>query len=314
MADNRYSWLDATAAEHLLRGETADALAAVGSADEQARGQALELAAAMEAMADLPVVVLAPDGELAGEADAVRAFRRAHPTAGRAGARRRSRRAGGAPSLSRLLWAGLGVAFSAALLGGAAIASGALPQPFGDDPAPLPATSVSAAGTPSVTGDAPTASGKPSHGKRDGKDGKRKRNGSSQRGTDPSAGNGAPEDGKSTGPQHTAPDDSGTVDADVCRKYRDGTLDEEQKRSVEEAAGGREALDRRCDTLLGVTGRGAGESDSGDGDGEKPKGKGTEDTTGPAPTLGSAPAPGETAVPSPVTSLGLDPDRLALGS
>lgn len=311
MADNRYSWLDATAAEHLLRGETADALAAVGSADKAAREQALELAAAMEAMAGLPVVVLARDGELAGEAEAVRAFRGARPRTGRAGAHRRSRRAAGAPAFGRPLWAGLGVAFSAALLGGAAIASGALPKPFGDDPAPLPASTISAVGTPSGTGTASAASGEPAHGKGDGKSGKSKGSGSSERGgSGSSAGrSGEPGDGQATGPQHTEPGGGGTVDADVCREYRDGTLDEERERSLEKAAGGPEALDRQCDALLG----GVAGSDTDDG-GDSRRRKGTESTTDPVPTTDPAPTPGSTVGPQPLDPLGLDAGGISLGS
>ncbi|MCM2577919.1 hypothetical protein [Streptomyces meridianus] len=320
MADNRYSWLDATAAEHLLRGETADALAAVGTADARAREQAVELAATMEAMAELPAVVLAPDGELAGEAEAMRAFRSSR--SGQAGARRRSHRAGGGSWPGRPLWAGLGVAFSAALLGGAAIASGALPKPFGEAPAPLPATSVSAVGTPSGTGQVPAASEQPPHGKRHGRSGEHPgHDGSSRRGgAGPSGKSGEQGDGKGAEPQPTASGDSGTVDADVCRKYRDGTLSEEQKRRVEEAAGGPEALDRKCDALLGVAGR---RTDDGVGGPENGVSKGTENTTDPAPTIGSAPGPttaptsaptGGTDLSSSVDTLELGSDPLALGS
>ncbi|MEU5398750.1 hypothetical protein ABZ348_05555 [Streptomyces sp. NPDC005963] len=161
MADERYEWLDEETAEQLLRGEPVDV------PDEPARTQAARLTVALRYARRPEAPLGSPDGELAGEAAAVIAFRRA-----------RARERGTAdqegdfgivrvvpaprPSLaSRLMQPvryGVIAALAGFAFGGVAVGAttGLLPSPF--DEGSAPATSVSGAPTgPHVTEEPPRA-------------------------------------------------------------------------------------------------------------------------------------------------------------
>ncbi|WP_053641251.1 MULTISPECIES: hypothetical protein [unclassified Streptomyces] len=152
MADERYQWLDAEAAERLLRGEPA------APADDLARLRAERLAAALDA-----VRAPAADAALPGEAAALAAFREA--TAARAAAAPGSTRsaagsaAGNPADLGRVRLArvaapprrwgrsaryGLAAAVAAVAVGGVAVAAGTGALPL---VGPAPASSVSAGDT-----------------------------------------------------------------------------------------------------------------------------------------------------------------------
>lgn len=296
MADNRYSWLDGAAAEHLLRGETADALAAVGPDDVWAREQVRRLGAAVESVAELPPVVLSGERELPGEAAAVQAFRRARQGSGRSA---RSRRSWSLP-IARPLLAGLGVTLSAALVGGAALAAAKLPEPFGNSWSPAsPGGTVSAVGTPAVTSTA-SPSVLPS---REHENGGRSVTGAEgdphERKHGPAKRSHPPVPGKpGGGPTGSA---GAAVDADVCREYRDGTLDAKHRAALEKAAGGPEALERQCDEVLAdVPGNG----------GESRSGKGAEHSESPTPE--PTESGGSSSTPSPMVSVPVDRDTLSL--
>lgn len=161
MADERYEWLDADAAEILLRGESVEPV------DDHARAESLRLEAALRsARTPLPSVA-----ELPGEATALAAFRETSRARKRDGAVRAgiageadavhtvrigvtrtapSRR----PRWSRPVRYGLAVSLAGCALGGVAAAAGAgmFPAPFGGQGSPVPATSVSAAASPDELG------------------------------------------------------------------------------------------------------------------------------------------------------------------
>ncbi|MFD9503538.1 hypothetical protein [Streptomyces sp. NPDC060035] len=161
MADERYEWLDADAAELLLRGESVEPV------DDHARAEALRLEAALRS-ARTP----RPSGaELPGEATALAAFRETSRAGKRDGAVRtgvagqkdalRTVRIGATraapsrrPRWSRPVRYGLAVSLAGCALGGVAVAAGAgmLPAPFGGLSSPVPATSVSAAASPEELG------------------------------------------------------------------------------------------------------------------------------------------------------------------
>jgi hypothetical protein len=163
MADEQDEWLDADAAENLLRGESVEPV------DDHSRAEARQLEAALrEVRTPGPLGV-----ELPGEATAMAAFReasvartkkdataRAAGPAGqqdtlhtvRIGAVRtpRSRR----PRWTRPVRYGLAVSLAGCALGGVAVAGGTgmLPAPFGGQGSPAPASSVSVAASPEELG------------------------------------------------------------------------------------------------------------------------------------------------------------------
>lgn len=168
MADEQHEWLDADAAEMLLRGES------VESVDDHARTGARRLEAALLALRSSGPT----DGELPGEAAALAAFRelsggreRAAGAAGPAALAGREAphtvRIGAAqaaprrrPRWTRPARYGLAVSLAGCALGGVAVAGGTgmLPTPFGGHGSPVPATSVSAAATPGeLAGEVPGA-------------------------------------------------------------------------------------------------------------------------------------------------------------
>ncbi|WP_267243036.1 hypothetical protein [Streptomyces sp. PR69] len=195
MADERYEWLDKSAAERLLRGESVEA------PDEHARDQAARLTTLLHGMArcDLPE----DEGELPGEAAALAAFRKARaeaadpsahlaPTSaapGASGVPGRFGRGGrgpvrigrgaraGQPSrppfsgpdrprhgsvFGRPVRLAVAAAVAGCALGGVAVATGAgvLPTPFhGGDPRP-PAASSPAVSSPQPLGtESPSSAG-----------------------------------------------------------------------------------------------------------------------------------------------------------
>ncbi|MFD4694688.1 hypothetical protein [Streptomyces sp. NPDC058463] len=171
MADEQCQWLDADAAELLLRGESVEPV------DDHARDEARRLAAALRS-ARTP----RPSGaELPGEATALAAFRETSRARKRDGAVRAgisgeqdalhtvrigatrsapSRR----PRWSRPVRYGLAVSLAGCALGGVAVAAGTgmLPAPFGGQGSPVPATSVSAAASPEELGAEMPDGGRPS--------------------------------------------------------------------------------------------------------------------------------------------------------
>ncbi|WP_234042397.1 hypothetical protein [Streptomyces marianii] len=272
MADERYEWLDQEAAERLLRGEPVEPVGV------DARHQALRLAELLDdARAQEPVTE-----PLRGEDAALAAFRKA-------------RDGGGAellpavrltPEARPVSWGrplrwGLAVSLAGFAVGGVAVAAGVgvLPTPFGS-PQPAPASSVSGAVTPgpvtsgsppgelrspdlpSPADSPPTPSAPAASGGTDAPDGP---------GDGPGAG---PERAESTTP-HDGRTDWGTDSRDwyrrtvgACRDYRNGTLDEERKRTLEAAAQGADRVKRFCDRMLAADDGGEGGGDSGgNGDG-----------------------------------------------
>ncbi|MEU0131231.1 MULTISPECIES: hypothetical protein [unclassified Streptomyces] len=295
MADEQHEWLDADAAEKLLRGEPVEPV------DDHTRTELARLEAALRA-------VRTPDpsgGELPGEAAVMAAFREASGSRKRAGAARTATAAGtrdslhtvriGAASatpLRRPRWTrpvrfGLAVSLAGCALGGVAVAGGAgmLPAPFGGHGSPLPASSVSAAASPEEMGaeepdaprPSPPASGAPevpsppaASDEPDGADeGPAGGEASSTPGGDgttgPEAGDrdgGTGRDG-TTGPE--APGVPGGSAAEMlaksvraCRDYRADALNKEQERRLLELADGERNLDRFCDRVLAADDRDGG--------------------------------------------------------
>ncbi|MFD4030361.1 hypothetical protein ACFWVP_07425 [Streptomyces sp. NPDC058637] len=163
MADEQDEWLDADAAETLLRGESVEPV------DDHSRAEARQLEAALrEVRAPGPSAV-----ELPGEATALAAFREASvartkknataPSSGPAGQQDtlHTVRIGAvrAPSSRRPRWTrpvryGLAVSLAGFALGGVAVAAGTgmLPAPFGGQGSSEPASSVSVAASPEELG------------------------------------------------------------------------------------------------------------------------------------------------------------------
>ncbi|MET8691681.1 hypothetical protein ACFTT0_19280 [Streptomyces bauhiniae] len=163
MADEHDKWLDGETSERLLRGEPLEAV------DADARVPADRLAGLLGTLAAQGAPAL---GELPGEKAALAAFRDARATVpaesaygyGDAGL---VRIGAPAPRDRRSRWGrpvrfGLAAALAAGTLGGVAVAagSGVLPGPFRHDD-PRPGASVSAAATPSRTGDPATPAPSP---------------------------------------------------------------------------------------------------------------------------------------------------------
>ncbi|MFG2533852.1 hypothetical protein ACGFU4_01255 [Streptomyces sp. NPDC048511] len=312
MADEQHEWLDADAAEMLLRGEPVEAV------DDHARAEARRLEAALGA-----VRVPRPSGdELPGEATVLAAFREASRGGKRAGAagptgaaRQQDAlhtvRIGAArtaplrrPRWTRPLRYGLAVSLAGCALGGVAVAgTGMLPAPFGGGGSPAPAASVSAAATPEELGAELPDAGEPppplpstSPGASSSPSATETPEGGTAGGVGPTGQDG----GGATDREDTGPDSgTGSTQDDTdgrevpggsssraevlkksikaCRGYREDTLSREEKARLLELADGERNLDRFCDRLLGADdGDGRDDGDTqGDGDG-----KGTDGGSG----------------------------------
>ncbi|MYQ42658.1 hypothetical protein B046DRAFT_02472 [Streptomyces sp. LamerLS-316] len=310
MADEQHEWLDADAAEMLLRGEP------VESVDDHARAEARRLEAALGA-----VRVPRPAGdELPGEAAVLAAFREASRGGKRAGAAGPTGAAGqqdalhtvriGAartaplrrPRWTRPLRYGLAVSLAGCALGGVAVAgTGMLPAPFGGGGSPAPAASVSAAATPEELGaELPDAGEPPSPlpSTSPGVSGSPSATEVPDGGTAGGVGPTRQDGGGATDRESAGPDtDTGSTQDDTdgreapggsssraevlkksikaCRGYREDTLSQEEKARLLELADGERNLDRFCDRLLGADGDGRGDEDTQGGDG-----KGTDGGSG----------------------------------
>lgn len=277
MADEHYRWLDRETAERLLRGESPEAV------DPAAREQAERLARTLGALSVEPSPAKV---ELPGEEAALAAFRAARTGNDVAALGRRGRAHSSDAGLVRLgrpastvpgsRWGrpvryGLTAALAVGMLGGVAVAAatGVLPTPFHDDPAP--AASISAAETPpdrtlvspspSGTGGAgtPTAGG----------------------GSDDSSGEAAGSGTNST-PSTDAGDDKSVGSgawwrgvASSCRAVRDGKpLASGRKHTLEGAAGGTSHVWTYCKGLLQDTGTDTDDKTGGKGNGKGGTGNG----------------------------------------
>ncbi|MFJ8858220.1 hypothetical protein ACIRD8_07250 [Streptomyces sp. NPDC102451] len=303
MADEQHEWLDADAAEMLLRGEP------VESVDDHARTEVRRLEAALGALR-----APSPSGdELPGEAAVLAAFREAARGGKRAGAASPAGQARqqdalhtvriGAtrtatprrPRWTRPLRYGLAVSLAGCALGGVAVAGGTgmLPAPFGNSGSPSPAASVSAAATPEELGaelpDAgeppsplPSASpGAPSSpaapevpdGGTAGDEGPTGPDGGGSKGREdagPDGGTGSTQDetdGREVPGGAASRAEVLKKSIKACRGYRDDTLSQEEKSRLLELADGERNLDRFCDRLLGTDGRDGGSDEDTQGDG-----------------------------------------------
>ncbi|MEV0486365.1 hypothetical protein AB0I69_37945 [Streptomyces sp. NPDC050508] len=280
MADEQYRWLDRETAELLLRGESLEAV------DPAARDQAERLAKTLGA---LSVEHSLGKAELPGEEAALAAFRavRTGNDVERAALGRRGRAQSSDAGLVRLgrpastvpgprwgrrVQVGLTAAVAVGMLGGVAVAAatGVLPTPFHDDPAP--AASISAAVTPpdrTLVSPPPSGtggSGTPTTGGGSG-DSSGEAAGSGTNPT-PSAGSG---DDKSFG--------SGSWWKGVtssCRAVRDGkSLAPGRKRILVGAAGGTSHVWTYCKGLLQSAGTGTDDKGTdGNSDGKNGIGQG----------------------------------------
>ncbi|MDF6019240.1 hypothetical protein [Streptomyces sp. JH34] len=336
MADEQHEWLDADAAELLLRGESVEPV------DDHAGAEARMLEAALLALR----APAASGAELPGEAAALAAFREASRNGKRAGAPAGQQdglspvRIGAVPASPvrrRPRWTrpvryGLAVSLAGCALGGVAVAgsAGMLAVPFIGHGSPVPAASVSAAESPDELGaEAPDAgepsllpsvqprpSGSPAPSDVPGP-GARESDGR----TGPDGGgatdraDGAGQDG-GTGDGQDGADPSRTPErspAEVykkslkaCRAHREDTLSREEESRLLELADGETNLDRFCDRLLGADGR----DDDGQGDDKGAGGGKGEDGEGALPSItfrtpsaegtqDDAPQGGETPGPKP---------------
>ncbi|MGW0787186.1 hypothetical protein ACWD04_02780 [Streptomyces sp. NPDC002911] len=303
MADEQQEWLDADAAEMLLRGESVEPV------DDHARTEARQLEAAL-----LALRTPGPAGEeLPGEAAVLAAFREASRGGNRAGAVRpagfggqrdtpHTERTGKAPeaTLRRPRWTrpvryGLAVSLAGFALGGVAVAGGTgmLPAPFGGQGSPpVPATSVSAAASPeelgvevpdaaepsplpSVTSGAsdPAASDEPDAGT-DGSDGRTGQDGgATERGDgdrDSATGDtGGTQDGTG-GREEPGGPPAGVYAKSVkaCRDYRADGLSHKDEQRLLELADGEADLESFCDRLLDKDDREGGSAEDGQGEDE----------------------------------------------
>ncbi|MEV0025401.1 hypothetical protein AB0H45_24910 [Streptomyces atroolivaceus] len=322
MADEQYEWLDADAAEMLLRGEPVEPVG------DHARTEARRLEAALGALR----IPGPPGGELPGEAAVLAAFREAS-----GGGKRMAGEAGPAglagqdalhtvrigtgpaaprrrPRWSRPVRYGLAVSLAGCALGGVAVAAGTgmLPAPFGGHGSPVPATSVSAAASPEeletevpdAREPAPPPSGTP-------------------RAPRPPAPPDAPEGGTAGGDGPAGQDGGGTPDREdtgrdsgttggtqdgtdgrevpgdrspaevykksvkACRDYREDALSPEDERRLLRLADGERNLDRFCDRLLNPADRdgGSGADEDGQGDDKNSGGGKGGDGEGSLPSI-----------------------------
>ncbi|MFE9804997.1 hypothetical protein ACFYRN_14165 [Streptomyces sp. NPDC005227] len=295
MADEQYRWLDADAAERLLRGEPLEAV------DAGTREQVERLAGVLDALIAEP----APNSdELPGEAAALAAFRkvresgegaaaplghrdlacsRAHAAdaglvrIGRAAAHGRRTRWG------RPTRIGLAAVLAAGMVGGVAVAAttGALPTPFTRQH-PDPAASVTAIRTPDrpLGSPGPTVSGGvgsvlPTPG------------GPSDGPSGDSPTTARPDTGTASGrPGDDATESTGRSPAwwrrarTYCRDVLDGKdLDGGRRQLLERAAGGGHRIKLYCAGLLGRQ-TGAGDGEGAGDDGKQGSGQGGRDDRG----------------------------------
>ncbi|MFJ3796852.1 hypothetical protein ACIPSJ_11230 [Streptomyces sp. NPDC090088] len=273
MADEQDKWLNRATAERLLRGESLEAV------DASARDQAERLA---RRLGSLSVPAVPADTELPGEEAALAAFRKARESAedertalarqpGRTG---RSADAGlfrigagtgplRAPGWARPARFALAAALTVGMLGGvaAAVGTGVLPTPFGDD-RPAPGASVSAAGTPAQPQGSTSPesllggeSGTPSSGTTSG-------------------GSGTSSPAPSGKPRGRDTDSAGTPGGrwsgalTSCRTILNGKpLGADRKRALEGLAGGADRVNRFCRTVLGSSASAGKDGTTGDGKG-----------------------------------------------
>ncbi|WP_420035249.1 hypothetical protein ACN2WE_25330 [Streptomyces sp. cg28] len=288
MADEHDKWLDRDAAERVLRGEPLEAV------DDHDARRAGRLTGTLDALSALPP---RPGGELPGEEAALKAFREARAesavdaavtsvTSVGAVAGSGRHRAGAAvtPPGTRL-WGrpvrfGLVAAVAACMVGTVAVAAGTgvLPSPFGNRNEPVPASSISAAGSEqplSTASPSPTGGGA----------------GTPEGSVRPGSGSTAPDrtepTPKSRGTSQAPvprPTDNGTLSETLrreltqgCAKYRTGRLTSTERQRLRDSAEGygRGPADiaRICDRVLGDSG------DHGDGDDED-HGSGSEGHNG----------------------------------
>ncbi|WP_405665094.1 hypothetical protein OG379_24060 [Streptomyces sp. NBC_01166] len=300
MADEQHEWLDADAAEMLLRGESVEPV------DDHARTEARRVEAALRALR-----APGPAGEeLPGEAAVLAAFREVSRGGKRAGAASptgvarqpdalHTVRIGAArtapvrrPRWTRPLRYGLAVSLAGCALGGVAVAGGTgmLPAPFGGKDSPVPAASVSASASPEELGAGVPDAGEPPSPLPSGTPGAPSSPAPSDvpdggvPGGDPGTGQdggGATEreetgrDGGTGGAQDgtDAPEAPGRSPGEVfkksvkaCRAYRGNTLSQEERSRLLELADGERNLDRFCDRLLGTDDRDGGSGEGGQDD------------------------------------------------
>ncbi|MFF2653224.1 hypothetical protein [Streptomyces sp. NPDC058045] len=318
--DGHGGWLDPDTADRLLDGAPLHTghLDAAGAARLERLGRALDTLAARHRTRE-PAAA-----ELPGEAVALAAFRAARTTCPPAAtpslATVAAHSADGTDNANNTAdvvhlgnaprkparWArparyGLAAALAGCMIGGVAVAAGTgvLPTPFGRDRTPEPGSSVSEVVTPKPLmsptpddtdgrekrdGSRPgTPEGSPSHGRRNPS-------------TSPSPGTSRP--GLSTRPSidpHRGGDPVGTPSwwprvVQACRDYRAGKpLDGDGRRELDDAARGRERVERFCDAVLAdsgsykpglVGGQYGGASGGGSGGGSGRQGGDQGDTDG----------------------------------
>ncbi|MER5555133.1 hypothetical protein ABT001_26260 [Streptomyces sp. NPDC002793] len=303
MADEQQEWLDAEAAEMLLRGVPVELV------DDHARTEAQQLEAALRALR-----TPAPSGgELPGEDAVLAAFRETSRDGKRAGTAGTAGLAGqrdplhtvriGKASEARLRrprWTrpvryGLAVSLAGCALGGVAVAGGTgmLPAPFGGQGPPVPATSVSAAASPeeldvevpdgggasplpSATSGAtgpPAATDAPDAGSA-GSDGRAGQDGGATEHEDGDRDGGTGDtDGARDGTEGRevpggTPAEAYQKSVRACRDYREDALSRQDERRLLELADGKDNLDRFCDRLLGEDSRDGGSAEDGGSRGE----------------------------------------------
>ncbi|MGA5525462.1 hypothetical protein [Streptomyces pseudogriseolus] len=276
MADERYRWLDAEAAERLLSGESPQA------AGPPAGDQAERLAGVLRALSAPPPT---DEGELPGEAAALAAFRKSRdertgqadsaPHTGhgtgpggadvgliRLGAPRPGRTGtpGGAirPRPARMA---LAAALVVGMAGGAAVLAGTglLPAPF-DDSRSGPAGAATATHPQRPLISPPARSVSPDRPEGDTADGGRD---GAQGGEDP----GRTPTGSLPGDGRTAHGARWKLVVSACRSWHQGRpVDGEHRRALHEAAGGASHVAAYCHDLAAEAGAGGkdGEKDRGD--------------------------------------------------
>ncbi|MET8011341.1 hypothetical protein [Streptomyces sp. NPDC005266] len=301
--DHRYSWLDDSAAERLLRGEQVEGrLAGPDGRSDEPCVEAERLAAVLGAVAaaSRPTAEAAPGAApLPGEETAVAAFRVARAeraTAGRPAPEGPSgllgRLRGDRPGLRRPLRAGMVAALAGCALSGFAVAAAAGVLPTfgagGGTPGPAVSVSVSDAGPsggqsahPDISEDGSSQTSGPG-GSRDndasdaasaGAQGGAATSGGQDDGDHQGHGNG--KDGKGKGHSSTGSSNNGRGSGqwalDVCRQYlasESGTGPDVSKKALhklKKAAGGRTAIHGYCVQLLAEDGKGTPHSGNDNG-------------------------------------------------
>ncbi|CDR09115.1 hypothetical protein [Streptomyces iranensis] len=284
--DHRYSWLDDSAAERLLRGEPVEGQpAAPDGRSDQSYADAERLAAVLSAAAGAGRTAAPSDASaLPGEEAAVAAFRAARVEVGaEAGAgsvaemdmarrphrirRFRERQ----PRLRRPLRAGMVAVVAGCALSGFAVAAaaGVLPTPFGQsDHTPGPSVSMSNGGPggdsahPEISQDGGTTTPDPSGS--DDNDASDVGSNGAQGGTVPSdpEDDGKGKNGKSNDPSKGKPGVPKWALA-VCPRYLDSEtgvgadLDKKSLKKLTKAAGSASAIHGYCTQLLADDGTGS---------------------------------------------------------